>query len=108
MISCGTGNDYGHPTQEVLDRLWDKDVSVFRTDEQGNIIMTSDGKEITWSTSPSETWAPGVVPTKAPNRNTESVEKTGTAKGKELKTLDRTYLLSSEQIAKEKLCVKLI
>ena len=31
-----------------------------------------------------------------------------TAKGKELKTLDRTYLLSSEQITKEKLCVKLI
>ena len=80
VISCGTGNDYGHPTQEVLDRLWDKDVSVFRTDEQGNIIMTSDGKEITWSTSPSETWAPGVVPEKAPDRSgdTESQNNTGT------------------------------
>ena len=95
VISCGTGNDYGHPTQEVLDRLWDKDVSVFRTDEQGNIIMTSDGKEITWSTSPSETWAPGVVPAKAPDRNTESVEKTGTDAAEDNQTAENLYILNN-------------
>ena len=95
VISCGTGNDYGHPTQEVLDRLWDKDVSVFRTDEQGNIIMTSDGKEITWSTSPSETWAPGVVPAKAPDRNTESVEKTGTDTAENNQTAESLYVLNN-------------
>ena len=95
VISCGTGNDYGHPTQEVLDRLWDKDVSVFRTDEQGNIIMTSDGKEITWSTSPSETWAPGVVPAKAPDRNTESVEKTGTDTAENNQTAENLYILNN-------------
>ena len=95
VISCGAGNDYGHPTQEVLDRLWDKDVSVFRTDEQGNIIMTSDGKEITWSTSPSETWAPGVVPAKAPNRNTESVEKTGTDTSENNRTTESLYVLNN-------------
>ena len=95
VISCGTGNDYGHPTQEVLDRLWDKDVSVFRTDEQGNIIMTSDGKEITWSTSPSETWAPGVVPAKAPDRNRESVEKTGTDAAEDNQTAENLYILNN-------------
>ena len=95
VISCGTGNDYGHPTQEVLDRLWDKDVSVFRTDEQGNIIMTSDGKEITWSTSPSETWAPGVVPAKAPDRNRESVEKTGTDAAENNQTAENLYILNN-------------
>ena len=95
VISCGTGNDYGHPTQEVLDRLWDKDVSVFRTDEQGNIIMTSDGKEITWSTSPSETWAPGVVPANAPDRNTESVEKTGTDAAENNQTAENLYILNN-------------
>ncbi len=95
VISCGTGNDYGHPTQEVLDRLWDKDVSVFRTDEQGNIIMTSDGKEITWSTTPSETWAPGAVPTKAPDRNTESVEKTGTDTAENSQTAESLYVLNN-------------
>ena len=95
VISCGTGNDYGHPTQEVLDRLWDKDVSVFRTDEQGNIIMTSDGKEITWSTSPSETWAPGVVPANAPDRNTESVEKTGTDAAEDNQTAENLYILNN-------------
>ena len=95
VISCGTGNDYGHPTQEVLDRLWDKDVSVFRTDEQGNIIMTSDGKEITWSTSPSETWAPGVVPAKAPDRNTDSVKKTGTDTAENKQTAESLYILNN-------------
>ena len=71
------------------------DVSVFRTDEQGNIIMTSDGKEITWSTTPSETWAPGVVPTKAPDRNTESVEKTGTDTAGNNQTAESLYVLNN-------------
>ena len=95
VISCGAGNDYGHPTQEVLDRLWDKDVSVFRTDEQGNIIMTSDGKEITWSTSPSETWAPGVVPEKAPDRSggAESADRTDTTVNSG--TAENAYVLNT-------------
>lgn len=34
-------------------------VQVFRTDEQGSIVATSDGKEITWNCSPSDTWQAG-------------------------------------------------
>ncbi len=100
VISCGKGNDYGHPTQELLDRLWDKDVSVFRTDEQGNIIMTSDGKEITWSTSPSETWAPGVIPEKAPDRSgsTESVEKTSAGADGNSEAAGNTYVLNNNSM----------
>ena len=100
VISCGTGNDYGHPTQEVLDRLWDKDVSVFRTDEQGNIIMTSDGKKITWSTSPSETWAPGVIPAAAPDRSgdTESVENTDTDTAGNTEASENFYVLNNNSM----------
>lgn len=59
VISCGKENKYGHPHQEVLDRLKNHDVAVFRTDEQGSIICTSDGKNLFWSVEPSTTWQAG-------------------------------------------------
>ncbi len=62
VISCGKDNGYGHPSKEVLEALKELGVSVYRTDEQGSIVATSDGKDISWNTSPSVTWAPGVIP----------------------------------------------
>ncbi len=46
VISCGTDNIYGHPTEEVLSRLRDAEVKVYRTDMQGNIVVTSDGDDL--------------------------------------------------------------
>ena len=54
-------NSYGHPHQEVLDALKEQGVLVYRTDEQGSVIATSDGKEISFNTMPSTTWKSGVV-----------------------------------------------
>lgn len=48
VISVGTGNSYGHPTDAVLSRLRDADVKVFRTDMQGDVICTSDGKTVSF------------------------------------------------------------
>lgn len=59
VISVGEDNAYGHPTAEVLNKLRMSGIEVFRTDEQGTIVLTSDGKEITWNCSPSETWQAG-------------------------------------------------
>ena len=59
MISCGEGNTYGHPHAEVLNELRAEHVKVFRTDEQGTIVATSDGQNITWNMSSSEDWVPG-------------------------------------------------
>lgn len=39
IISCGANNRYGHPTQEVLDRLADVGCSVYRTDIQGTVLV---------------------------------------------------------------------
>lgn len=61
VISCGKDNSYGHPHQEVLEALKEQGVLVYRTDEQGSIIATSDGKEISFNTTPSITWKSGVV-----------------------------------------------
>lgn len=50
VISCGTGNDYGHPHKEALSRINDVGSTLFRTDKSGTIVATSDGSEITWNT----------------------------------------------------------
>ena len=55
VISCGMENSYGHPHKETLNKLHSKGVKIFRTDEQGTVIATSDGSEISWSTQPSAT-----------------------------------------------------
>jgi len=47
VISVGSGNTYGHPTDDVLSRLDNAGVEVFRTDLQGTIVFTSDGTDIT-------------------------------------------------------------
>ncbi len=46
VISAGEDNQYGHPHQNVLDRLADYGVEIFRTDRDGTIIASSDGKTI--------------------------------------------------------------
>lgn len=43
-VSAGRKNRYGHPTQEVLDRLASAGVTVFRTDREGTITFVSDGR----------------------------------------------------------------
>jgi competence protein ComEC len=46
VISVGADNSYGHPHGEVIDRLQQAGVSVFRTDLHGTVVITSDGREI--------------------------------------------------------------
>jgi competence protein ComEC len=50
VISCGAGNQYGHPHQEVLSRLSSAGVKIYRTDTNGTVIFTSDGKILTVKT----------------------------------------------------------
>lgn len=53
VISCGTGNSYGHPHTETIDKLKKAGINIYRTDLQGDIVMTCDGKNITVNVSPS-------------------------------------------------------
>ncbi len=43
VISVGKGNRYGHPHLEVLERLEDGELAVYRTDRDGTIVLESDG-----------------------------------------------------------------
>jgi competence protein ComEC len=50
VISCGMNNIYGHPDEDTLSRLRDADALLYRTDTQGTITATSDGKTVVFST----------------------------------------------------------
>ncbi|MCY1081039.1 ComEC/Rec2 family competence protein [Archangium lansingense] len=47
VISCGSGNDYGHPTPEALQRLGATGARIFRTDLQGEVLAVSNGTTVT-------------------------------------------------------------
>lgn len=59
VISCGAGNSYGHPHAETLNTLRTSGVMVYRTDEEGTIIASTDGKSITFNKPASESWKAG-------------------------------------------------
>jgi beta-lactamase superfamily II metal-dependent hydrolase len=45
IISCGTDNRYGHPSQEALDRIKGAGVKLYRTDLEGEVTITTRGKK---------------------------------------------------------------
>lgn len=51
VIQCGEGNDYGHPHIEALSRLRDVGAKLYRNDLQGDILVRSDGENITVTTA---------------------------------------------------------
>lgn len=58
IIEVGAGNDYGHPHAEILDRL-QKASTVYRTDLDGTIIVTTDGSTYTVTTEKTGTISSG-------------------------------------------------
>jgi len=50
VISAGKNNSYGHPHQEVLDRLAIPQTNIFRTDRDGDIEWISNGTSFRWKT----------------------------------------------------------
>ena len=79
VISCGLHNSYGHPTDDVLKRLDDRNIDVYRTDLQGTIVFTSDGSNISVNVNPSE-YTPPVTTTTTTSQQEQNtpVEDSGT------------------------------
>lgn len=77
VISVGAGNSYGHPDEGTLSKLRDAGVEVFRTDLQGDIFCTSDGKTVYFETQ-KQANEEQVNPTVADGSGQESVDQTGT------------------------------
>ena len=51
VISVGKSNSYGHPSDEVLARLDCLGAVIYRTDLAGDILCTSDGTTVQFSSS---------------------------------------------------------
>jgi competence protein ComEC len=47
VISSGVDNRYGHPHPETLERLTRHEVGIWRTDREGTVTVTTDGKTMT-------------------------------------------------------------
>lgn len=43
VIMCGSGNSYGHPHKETIEKLSNYVKQIYRTDLNGNIVFESDG-----------------------------------------------------------------
>ncbi|MBR5405299.1 MAG: MBL fold metallo-hydrolase [Oscillospiraceae bacterium] len=50
VISVGAGNDYGHPSRKVLDRLSAAGCRIYRTDLDGTVCFETDGKTLSVQT----------------------------------------------------------
>ena len=46
IVSAGEKNRYRHPSPSVLDRIKNRDISIYRTDQQGAITIKTNGKNI--------------------------------------------------------------
>ncbi len=53
IMEVGEDNSYGHPKVEIIERWEDIGAAVYRTDLNGNIVVISDGKNITVNTEKS-------------------------------------------------------
>ncbi len=53
IVSCGKGNDYGHPHKETIDKLNAKNIEILRTDVSGTIVSTSNGNDISFNVNTS-------------------------------------------------------
>lgn len=73
VICVGANNQYGHPAPETLSKLAERGIKVYRTDEAGTIIATSDGKSISFNKQPSNI---------SMSTNTNTNTNTGTAVSK--------------------------
>ncbi len=85
VISVGKNNDYGHPHKAVMQRLKNKGIQVYRTDQNGTIVAVSDGKTIKFNVKPGDysynSEGAGTVqeesgnkPEQKPSSNTSGVE----------------------------------
>ncbi|KOA19369.1 hydroxyacylglutathione hydrolase [Clostridium homopropionicum DSM 5847] len=82
IISVGKNNDYGHPHKPTMERLKSKGITVYRTDECGTIIATSDGITISFNTKPgSYSYSSSASQTSITNNSSSATNSSGSSSG---------------------------
>jgi len=59
VITVDGENEEGCPAADVLNKLKDADISVYRTDEAGSVVVKGNEVDYTWNVSPSTSWIVG-------------------------------------------------
>ena len=79
VICVGVNNQYGHPAPETLSKLVERGIKIYRTDEAGTIVATSDGKSISFNKQPSSVNISSTTSEKTDNSAITSDNNTSTA-----------------------------
>jgi competence protein ComEC len=66
VVSSAYDSRYGHPHEEVLDRLGDRGVPTYWTGTHGTVVATSDGRAVEVATQAAATTRPRDLRTEAP------------------------------------------
>ncbi|HZJ82286.1 MAG TPA: ComEC/Rec2 family competence protein, partial [Clostridia bacterium] len=48
VITLGEDNRYGHPHKEIVDLMEENDITIFRTDRDGDVVVVSDGESVSF------------------------------------------------------------
>ena len=54
LISSGLGNKYEHPIKEIMERLEERNIEVYRTDESGSVVITITTDSVSFSCEPGD------------------------------------------------------
>lgn len=54
IVSCGIGNKYSHPCEETLSKLAQNNIPLYRTDENGDVVITISPTDIKFHESPGD------------------------------------------------------
>jgi competence protein ComEC len=46
VISSGSGNPFGHPSDDTIKKLVDRNINIYRTDQNGTITLLTDGTSL--------------------------------------------------------------
>jgi beta-lactamase superfamily II metal-dependent hydrolase len=54
LISCEVGNKHKHPTEKIMERLEERGIVVYRTDECGTVVLTITSTDVTFNCEPGD------------------------------------------------------
>lgn len=54
LISAGVGNSHEHPIESVMDKFEERNITVYRTDESGTVVVTVTSDNATFSVEPGD------------------------------------------------------
>lgn len=74
IYSAGKGNSYGHPNQDVIERVKNNGITLYGTDVNGTIVVSSDGVSYTIKTNKDGTVSPKSTKSSQPKKQPKKQE----------------------------------